>query len=88
VACRPDCGGPLLAVVAVGIGRLALANLAWDQGLQRGHSQLLAVMAYAMPLVSALILIAAATINLLIGAVMTVGAGLLSTTERSEPGRR
>ncbi len=49
--------GPLLAAVAVGIAPLALANLAWDQGLRRGDGQLLAVMAYATPLASAMILI-------------------------------
>ena len=64
---------------------MALANFAWDQGLRRGNSRLLAVMAYGTPVVSALILIAAgiatATPTLFIGALMIVGAGLVSRGE-------
>lgn len=74
--------GTLVAALAIGLGPLALANLAWDQGLRRGNGPLLAVMAFATPLVGALILIAAgiatATTNLLVGAVVIVLAGLLS----------
>src|SRR5262249_58453726 len=51
--------GALAAAIVVGIAPLALANLAWDRGLRRGDSRLLAVMAYATPLAGALILIAA-----------------------------
>jgi drug/metabolite transporter (DMT)-like permease len=45
--------GALAAAIVVGIAPLAPANLAWDRGLRRGDSRLLAVMAYAMPLISA-----------------------------------
>ena len=81
----PSSGG-LSAAVAVGVAPLALANLAWDQGFRRGDSQFLAVMAYATPVVSALLLIsigwASLTPSLLIGAAMIVGAGLLSRSEQ------
>ena len=74
--------GALSAAVAVGVAPLALANLAWDQGFRRGDGQLLAVMAYATPVLSALFLVglglASFTPGLVIGAAMIVGAGLLS----------
>jgi drug/metabolite transporter (DMT)-like permease len=77
----PDLGA-LAASAAVGIVPLALGNLVWDEGFRRGDSQLLAVMAYATPLCSALLLIAlgleAFTRGLLIGAVLIVFAGVLS----------
>ena len=78
--------GALSAAVAVGVAPLALANFAWDQGFRRGDSQLLAVMAYATPVLSALLLVsiglASLTPGLLIGATMIVGAGLLSRSEQ------
>jgi len=64
--------GAFLAAVAVGVAPLALANFAWDQGLRRGNGRLLAVMAYATPLLSALILTA---------------AGLVAPTVEPRPGR-
>ena len=77
--------GALAAAAAVGIVPLALGNLAWDEGFRRGDSQLLAVMAYATPLCSALLLaalgMAALTLSLLAGAAVIVLAGLLSRTE-------
>jgi len=73
------------AAAAVGILPLALGNFVWDEGLRRGDSQLLAVMAYATPLCSALLLatlgLAALTWSLLLGAVVIVIAGLLSRTD-------
>jgi drug/metabolite transporter (DMT)-like permease len=77
----------MTAAIASGIGPLALANLTWDQGFRRGDGQLLAVMAYGTPILSALLLIAlglaAASPGLLIGAPMIVGAGLLSRADGS-----
>ena len=49
-------GGGIGAAAAVGIVPLACGNLLWDEGFRRGNSQLLAVMAYATPLCSALLL--------------------------------
>jgi drug/metabolite transporter (DMT)-like permease len=78
--------GALGAAAAVGIVPLALGNFVWDEGFRRGDSQLLAVMAYATPLCSALLLAALGmvplTFSLLVGAVVIVLAGFLSRTDR------
>jgi drug/metabolite transporter (DMT)-like permease len=80
----PTIGGASAAVF-VGVVPGAFANLAWDQGFRRGDSQLLAVMAYATPLCSALILsmfgLESLTWSLLFGAALVVLAGLLSRTQ-------
>jgi len=72
----------LLSAVLVGVIPLALGNLAWDHGIRRGDRVLLAVMAYATPLVGAVILIlfgfANATIGLLLGGALIVAAGIVS----------
>jgi drug/metabolite transporter (DMT)-like permease len=82
----PDIGG-LAASAAVGIVPLALGNLAWDEGFRRGDSRLLAVMAYATPLCSALLLVALGleqpTRGLLVGATLIVTAGFLSHNRSS-----
>jgi drug/metabolite transporter (DMT)-like permease len=74
--------GALGAAAAVGVVPLALGNFVWDQGFQRGDSQLLAVRAYATPLCSAVLLgaigPASLTWGLLVGAVVIVTAGVLS----------
>ena len=76
--------GAFAASAAVGIVPLAFGNLVWDEGFRRGDSQLLAVMAYATPLCSALLLsflgMESLTWNLLIGAVVIAVAGMLSRT--------
>jgi drug/metabolite transporter (DMT)-like permease len=64
---------------------LALGNYVWDQGFRRGDGHLLAVMAYATPLCSALLLAslgaALLTWNFLAGSIVIVLAGLLSRTD-------
>lgn len=79
--------GSAAAVAAVGIVPTALANLAWDEGFRRGDSQLLAVMAYATPLCSALLLTVLGlepfTWKLSIGAIVIVAAGVMSRAEVS-----
>ncbi|HUA87947.1 MAG TPA: EamA family transporter [Steroidobacteraceae bacterium] len=64
---------------------LGLGNYLWDQGFRRGDSHRLAVMAYATPLCSTLLLAswgaALLTRNLLVGALVIVGAGMLSRSE-------
>jgi drug/metabolite transporter (DMT)-like permease len=84
----------LTALVIAGLLALGLGNFLWDQGFRRGDSHLLAVMAYATPLCSALLLTllgaAVLTLNLLLGALVIVAAGLLSRTAATagaeEPG--
>jgi drug/metabolite transporter (DMT)-like permease len=72
----------LLSAVLNGAIPLALGNLAWDHGIRRGDRVLLAVAAYATPLVSALILIAfglaEATTGLFIGGILIVSGGIIS----------
>ncbi|MGO4836559.1 DMT family transporter, partial [Rhizobiaceae sp. 2RAB30] len=72
----------LLSAVLNGAVPLALGNLAWDYGLRRGNRALLAVFAYATPLVSAVILVAfgfaVPTIGLLLGGGLIVAASLIS----------
>jgi len=75
----------LASSAAIGIVPLALGNLVWDKGFQRGDSQLLAVMAYATPLCSAVLLavlgLESFTWSLVVGAVVIVLAGYLSRAE-------
>jgi len=84
----PDVGA-LAASAAVGIVPLALGNLVWDEGFRRGDSQLLAVMAYATPLCSALLLVALGLESLgqglFVGAVLIVAAGFLSHNRSTAP---
>lgn len=72
----------LFSAILVGIVPLGLGNLAWDHGIRRGDRVLLAVFAYATPLVSALMLVAAgfaeATAGLLVGGVLIVAGGIIS----------
>lgn len=72
----------LLSAVLVGAIPLALGNLAWDHGIRRGDRVLLAVLAYATPLVAALMLVAAgfaeATAGLLAGGALIVAGGIIS----------
>ncbi len=88
-------GATALAAMAIsGFLALGLGNFLWDQGFRRGDTQRLAVMAYATPLCSALLLAlsgaALLTWNLLLGALVIVAAGLLARTPTTagaeEPG--
>lgn len=73
----------LLSAILVGAVPLALGNLAWDHGIRRGDRVLLAVLAYATPLVGALMLVAAgfaeATAGLLFGGILIVAGGIISS---------
>jgi drug/metabolite transporter (DMT)-like permease len=77
--------GAFAATAVAGMIPLALGNYVWDEGFRRGDGHLLAVMAYATPLCSALLLAslgaALLTWNLLAGAIVIVLAGLLSRTD-------
>lgn len=74
--------GALISAVLVGIIPLALGNLTWDYGVRRGDRVLLATLAYATPLVSAIFLVAfgfsQATLELLAGGLLIVAAGIIS----------
>jgi drug/metabolite transporter (DMT)-like permease len=72
----------LLFALLIGVLPLALGALAWDNGIRRGDRRLLAIMAYATPLVSALVLIvcgfAAPSIGIVLGGGLIVAAGAIS----------
>ncbi len=74
----------LVAISIAGFFALGLGNFLWDLGFRRGDGHLLAVMSYATPLCSALLLAALGsallTWNLLFGGLVIVSAGLLSRT--------
>ena len=74
--------GALISAVLVGLVPLTLGNLAWDHGVRRGDRVLLATLAYATPLVSALFLVmfgfAQATLGLLAGGICIVAAGVIA----------
>lgn len=73
------------AAAVVGIVPTAIANVAWDEGFRKGDSRLLAVMAYATPLCSVLLLIVLGlesfTWKLLFGAIVIVIAGIMSRAD-------
>lgn len=79
----------LAATAIAGFVALGVGNFVWDLGFRRGDGHLLAVMAYATPLCSALLLAAMGaallTWNLLIGAVVIVLAGMLSRARNCAP---
>jgi drug/metabolite transporter (DMT)-like permease len=75
-----------LAVIAViGVVPTGIANHLWDEGFRYGDSRLLAVMAYATPLVSAVLLTVIGyepfSLRLVAGALCIVVAGYLSRAE-------
>jgi drug/metabolite transporter (DMT)-like permease len=77
--------GALASSAAIGLIPLALGNYVWDEGFRRGDSQLLAILAYATPLVSALFLVELGmevfTLSLAAGATLIVLAGYLARAD-------
>ena len=77
--------GSVAAAATIGIVPTAFANFAWDQGFRRGDTRLLAVMAYATPLCSALLLTVTGsqsfTWKLVIAAIVIMFAGVMSRAE-------
>jgi drug/metabolite transporter (DMT)-like permease len=74
--------GAALAVVAIGVAPLALANHLWDLGVRRGDGRALAVAAYGTPLLSAMLLaaleLAEPSAGLALGAGLIVAAGMVA----------
>lgn len=72
----------MLGAILSGSVSTALPNFAWDVGIRRGNRLLLAVFAYATPLISALFLItfgyAEATLSLLAGGTLIVVGSIIS----------
>jgi drug/metabolite transporter (DMT)-like permease len=84
----PD-AGQAVALVLLGLGPVGLAFLAWDHATKRGHLPLLGALAYLSPLVSTLLLVAAAkapaSASLLAAALLVLGGAMLAA---GRPGRR
>lgn len=78
----------LLLALLVGTMPLGLGAILWDNGLRRGEQHLLATMAYATPLLSAVILLAFGFVTLssglLVGGMLIVVAGILSGSSFGE----
>ena len=81
--------GQWFAIVLLGLGPTGLAFLAWDYATKHGRLSLLGTLSYSAPLISTLLLIAtghaAASLNVLLAAVLVIGGALMAT---GLPGRR
>ena len=76
-------GGDWLALLALGIGPLGLAFLAWDYGTKHGELPVLGALAYGAPVLSTLLLVlfglARPTIELAIACAFVVGGAWIAT---------
>ncbi|WP_137127734.1 DMT family transporter [Roseomonas sp. HF4] len=81
----PD-AGQWVAVALLGAGPLGAAFFLWDAGMKRGDPRLLGTLAYAVPVASTLLLVAAGegALDARVGlaALMVAGGGLLAATAR------
>lgn len=88
--------GHWMAIAALGIGPLGAAFFVWDYGTKRGNLQALGGLAYAAPLLSTLLLIAAGegepTWTVAVGCLLIVGGAVLAAgglvQRRKRPARR
>jgi drug/metabolite transporter (DMT)-like permease len=71
-----------LAVLLLGLGPVGAAFFLWDAGMKQGDPQLLGILAYAVPVVSTLLLVAAgegaADVRVALAALLVAGGGLLA----------
>ncbi|MGG5809798.1 aromatic amino acid exporter YddG [Falsiroseomonas sp. CW058] len=81
----PD-AGEWLAVVGLGLGPVGAAFFLWDVGMKRGDPRLLGTLAYAVPVASTLLLIAAgegeASARVLVATLMVAGGGFIAAQAR------
>ena len=82
---RPD-ARQFLAAVALGLGPVGAAFFLWDIGMKRGDPRLLGTLAYAVPVASTLLLIAAGngalSLNVAAALLLVTGGGWLAATAR------
>lgn len=75
-----------LAALLLGLGPMGVAFFLWDFGMKRGDPRLLGTLAYAVPVASTLLLIAAGagafTWNLALALAFVAGGGWLAATAR------
>ncbi len=79
----PD-GRQALAALLLGLGPVGAAFFLWDWGMKRGDPRLLGTLAYAVPVASTLLLVAAGagsiSWNLLLALALVAGGGWLAAT--------
>ena len=79
-------GGEWLSVVAMGVGPLGLAFLAWDHGTKHGELPVLGILAYGAPVLSTLLLVtlglASPTLELFIACALVVGGAWIATRRK------
>jgi drug/metabolite transporter (DMT)-like permease len=72
------------AIVALGVGPIGLAFLAWDYGTKHGHVSVLGTVSYAAPVLSTLLLVVLgytpASLSLLAASALVVGGAWTATT--------
>ena len=76
-------GGQALAVLLLGLGPVGAAFFLWDIGMKRGAPRLLGTLAYAVPVASTLLLIAAGegsfTLTVAVATAMVAGGGFIAS---------
>jgi drug/metabolite transporter (DMT)-like permease len=81
----PANAGQWLAILGLGLGPVGLAFYIWDHGVKHGDIRLLGVAAYAAPVLSTLILVAAgvapATPALALACALIVGGAIIATRD-------
>ncbi len=81
----PDTALQWLCVAALGIGPVGMAFYAWDIGMKRGDIRVLGAAAYATPLLSTALLVAAGfaapSVSLGVAAVLIAGGGLVAAKD-------
>ena len=81
----PQSLGQWLAVAGLGIGPVGAAFYVWDIGMKRGDIRVLGVGSYVAPLLSTFFLVlagyAAASIALVLAAILIAGGGVLAAKD-------
>ncbi|MBU2965644.1 DMT family transporter [Amphritea sp. 2_MG-2023] len=83
----PDSMAQWIGVIGLGIGPVGIAFFTWDYGIKHGNLQLLGVLAYSAPLISALLLVLAglapADITLVLSCLAIVIGSLIAGYRRA-----
>ena len=82
----PASASQWLGVIGLGLGPVGIAFFTWDYGIKHGNLQLLGVLAYSAPLISALLLVvtglAETSLNLLLACLAIVLGSLIAGYKR------
>ena len=78
----PDTGLQWLGIIGLGLGPVGIAFFTWDYGIKHGNLQLLGVLAYSAPLISALLLVLSgfgeATLTLALACIAIIAGSLVA----------